>query len=238
MSPKVDLKLDWATHEAAKYACKMWHYSKTLPVNKLVKIGVWENQKFIGVIIFSCGSSGVSSYSKTLGITRMEIAELSRVALNDHKSPVTRILKIAIKKLKEKSPKLRVLVSYADREQGHHGGIYQAGNWIYSGLSANDVAYFDKKGKRYHSRSVSESGFKIQCGVMAKCKKPSELIKRKIPGKHRYLLALDEKMRLKIEGLKKPYPKRVVSKDNVASDLRSEEGGVTPTTTLHLGATR
>lgn len=29
-----------------------------------------------------------------------------------------------------------ILVSYADSAQGHHGYIYQATNWIYTGISA------------------------------------------------------------------------------------------------------
>lgn len=52
-----NLRLDWATHEAAKYACEKWHYSKCMPVNKTVKIGAWENDRFVGVVIFSPGAT-------------------------------------------------------------------------------------------------------------------------------------------------------------------------------------
>ena len=34
MSSRPELKIDWATHEAAKYACLHWHYSKTIPTGK------------------------------------------------------------------------------------------------------------------------------------------------------------------------------------------------------------
>lgn len=54
---KADLRVDWATYEAAKYACEHWHYSKSLPLPPMVRIGVWENGKYIGVIIFSRGAS-------------------------------------------------------------------------------------------------------------------------------------------------------------------------------------
>lgn len=231
-SPKPKLKIDWATHAAAKFACENWHYSKKTPVNKLTKFGVWENDKFIGAIIFSCGSAGCSAYSKSLGIQNTEIAELARVALNSHKTEVTRILSIAVKKLKAFSPGLRIIVSYADREQGHHGGIYQGGNWYYIGLSSKDVAFIDSDGNRHHSRNVSESGFKVHCGVSTKCKKPSEMRRINIPPKHKYLMPLDADMKKQIEPLRKPYPKRVPSKDSVASDLRSEEGGANPTGAL------
>ena len=51
------LKIDWATHEAAKYACEKWHYSGCLPVGKLVKVGAWEDKKFIGVVLFGRGAN-------------------------------------------------------------------------------------------------------------------------------------------------------------------------------------
>ena len=227
------LKIDWATHEAAKFACENWHYSRKIPVNKLVKIGVWENNVFVGVVIFSCGSAGCSSYSKTLGIKNTEIAELARVALRKHETPVTRIISIALKFLKRQSPGLRVLVSYADREQGHHGGIYQGGNWAYVGLSSKDVAYFDSSGKRYHSRNVSETGWKVHCGVRTRCKKPSELTEIKIPPKHKYLMPLDDEMKRKIRPLQKRYPKRAVSVESGTSTDQVERGGESPTTALH-----
>jgi hypothetical protein len=42
---KADLRIDWATHAAAKYACENWHYSGCMPVGKLVKVGAWESGK-------------------------------------------------------------------------------------------------------------------------------------------------------------------------------------------------
>ncbi len=226
MQTKTNLKIDWATHEAAKYACENWHYSKCIPVNKLVKIGAWENNKFIGVVIFSPGASAYSG--RRYGLSKQQICELTRVALSCHKNPVSKILSISMKFLKLKNPGLRMIVSYADPRQNHHGGIYQAGNWIYSGVTepGGDFEYLID-GKWTHPRSVKEKfGFKgkalIEKGV--KVRKPTD--------KHRYLMPLDDEMRKKIEPLRKPYPKRAKSKDNVASGFQSEEGGAIPTLAL------
>ena len=127
---KVELQIDYCSHKASKYAVERWHYSKTLPVPPLVKIGVWENSKFIGVVIFSRGAS--CNLLKPYGLKQTEGCELTRVALNRHKTPVTRIIKIAVLFLKKSSKNLRLIVSFADPKYGHHGGIYQGGNWIYS----------------------------------------------------------------------------------------------------------
>lgn len=50
MPDQTDLKIDFCSHEGAKHACLYWHYARAMPVGKLVKIGVWENKKFIGAV--------------------------------------------------------------------------------------------------------------------------------------------------------------------------------------------
>lgn len=200
--PKVDLKLDWATHKAAKYACENWHYSKCMPVGKLVKVGVWENKKFIGVVLFSRGAN--NNMLKPFGLGQNEGCELTRIALKKHQTPVSRIMRIAFALLKSLNAGLRIIVSYADEEQGHYGGIYQAANWVYSGAVKMDACLVD--GKKMHRKSIhSKYGFDSidrlnSIGVKA------ERIKGK--PKHRYLMPLDKAMKEQIEELRQPYPKR------------------------------
>ena len=227
---KTKLKIDWATHEAARFACKNWHYSKSIPVPPLVKIGVWENDKFIGVVVFSRGAS--SNLLNPYKLKTTEGCELTRVALCKHISPVSKILSLSIKFLKKSNPKLKLIISFADTNEGHHGGIYQATNWIYAGMTAPTTKYVDKTGREWHSRQVSEKGYNIQQGNIRKTIKPSECKKIKQHGKHRYLMPLDEMIRKQIQSLAKPYPKRAQSKDSVASDFQLEKGGATPTCAL------
>lgn len=151
MSSKPILKIDWATHEAAKYACENWHYSRCLPCSKLVKIGVWENLKFIGVVIFGRGAN--FRIGEPYGLTQTECVELVRIALKGHNTPVSKIMSLAIKFLKKQSSGIKLIISYADPEQGHHGGIYQATNWIFSGLSQSSAKVFFKN-KWVHQRTV------------------------------------------------------------------------------------
>lgn len=230
----LSLKIDWATHESAKYACENWHYSKTMPVPPIVKIGVWEDEKFIGVVLFSRGAS--PDLLKPYGLTQIDGCELTRVALSKHKNTVSKIIKIAIKFLKKSNPKLKMVVSFADVSKGHHGGIYQAGNWIYAGRSAESTEYW-KDGKRWHPRQLSEKGFTIQFGNKRHVPKPSECKKIKTPGKHRYLMPLDNDMKEKLSKLSQPYPKSVSSIDSDAVAFQATESGATPTDTLHLDFT-
>lgn len=221
---KADLRIDWATHEAAKYACENWHYSKSVPVPPLVKIGAWEDNKYIGTVIFSRGAS--SNLMKPYNLNQDEGCELTRIALNNHKTPVSRIVRFAMQFLKRNSPELRLIVSFADPQYGHHGGIYQAGNWLYVGDTSSGVEYW-KDGKRLHSRQVAEKGWNIQQGVKRKTVKPSECKIVKTPGKHRYLMPLDDEMRKRILPLAKSYPKR--AKQAMASSPEAQrQGGTDP----------
>ena len=205
MQDKVNLKIDWASHQAAEYACKNFHYSKSIPVPPIVKVGAWENDKYIGCVLFSRGAS--SNLLKPYGLNQDQGCELTRVALTSHKTPVSRIMMLAIKFLKKKCPELKLIVSFADPQYGHHGGIYQATNWLYVGDTAKGKEYWHK-GKRLHSRQVSEKGWNIQQGVKRKTIKPSQCEIIETKGKHRYLMPLDKDMLEKIKHLALPYPKK------------------------------
>ena len=237
-SKKVELKLDWCSYEAAKYACEHWHYSKSTPVPPLVKIGVWENKKYIGCVIFSRGAS--SNLLKPYGLEQTEGCELTRVALSKHSASVTKIISIAIKLLKKENPKLRLIVSFADPQYGHNGGIYQGGNWLYCGETAKSKEYWHN-GKRLHSRQVSEKGWNIQHGAKRKTIKPSDCQIINTKGKYRYLMPLDKEMAKQIESLRKPYPKKTSGGGVTVAQpaIQQERGGSIPTSpqTLSQGFT-
>jgi len=203
---KSDLVVDWATHAAAKYACEHWHYSKSVPVPPLVKIGAWESGKFIGVVIFSRGAT--PSLLNPFGLHQTEGCELTRIALTTHKAPVSRVVRLAIQFLKGNSPKLRLIVSFADPSAGHHGGVYQAGNWIYNGQSASSVEYIGPDGKLWHARMVKKQGWTTVQGKKRKTLTPEQCTPVEKPGKHRYLMPLDKHMRKRVQSMSKPYPKR------------------------------
>ena len=227
MSSTPKLRIDWATAEAARYACETWHYSRCVPKAKVVRVGVWEDGKFIGVVMF--GSGATPEIGSPYGLKQTEICELTRVALTTHKTPVSRIMAIALRFLKAQSPGLRLVVSFADAGRGHHGGIYQATNWMYAG-GAETHAY-RVKGENVHPKTLYMRYGKGGQSVPWLRANVDPNAERVVSGfKHRYLMPLDAEMRAKIEPLRKPYPKRVKEQD---SGHHLELGGATPTHTLH-----
>lgn len=187
------LRLDWATHQAAKYAVEHWHYSRSLPAGKLVKIGVWEGERFIGVVLFSRGAN--NHIGSPYGLKQTEVCELTRIALDKHTAPVTRIVRIALSMLTKVSPGLRLVVSYADADQDHEGKIYQAGNWLYEGhVNEGSRSAFIIHGKKVHPKTVHSLGVKQSLEEVRKHLDPkATLFVSK--GKHKYLMPLDEDMR-------------------------------------------
>jgi hypothetical protein len=198
LNPKIDLKLGFVTIQAARYACEKWHYSKKVPKGKQVFIGVWENSKFIGVVIF--GRSAFPNIGRGLQLSDTKVVELTRIALSEHITPVSKILKIAIKIIRKANPDLKLLFSMADPNQKHVGIVYQASNWVYVGtgkkalsvvLPNNEVIHLRTAFHRYGKKWNKIPGSKIVTN----------------PPKYKYVYILDKTMEKSILKLKKPYPK-------------------------------
>jgi len=213
---KVDLRLDWATYEAAKYACEHWHYSRVMPAGKAVFCGAWEDGRYIGCVIVSRGAN--NNIGSEYGLDQNRVCELTRVALTDHQATVTKIVAIALRMLRRISPGLRLIVSYADPLQGHLGGIYQAGNWVYTGKSRPQREMI-LNGRHRHKRAIF-----AKYGTVS----PEKLRKRginikygPIEWKYKYLYPLDKAMRRQIESLRLPYPKA----DKATQDAPSFQDG-------------
>lgn len=201
------LLVDYCSYEAAKYAVKHWYYRSEMPAGSIIKIGAWEDDKFIGCIIFGKGAN--NSLGSPYGLVHTEVCEMVRVAFTSHQSPMSKILKFAIKKLKQRCPDLKLIISFADQDI-HYGGIYQATNWIYSGLTDTANEYIIN-GERVHGVSLRK---------LRETRKMKHLTSKEFANfldpnyqvvkssqKHRYLFPLDRKMTCKLQKYMLPYPK-------------------------------
>ncbi len=222
--------IDWCDRKAAEYAVMHWHYSKAMPVGKLSHVGIWENEQFIGAIVFGRGAN--VHIGSPYGLEQNQVCELVRVAMRTHTTPVSRCLGRALKMLVKLAPELRLVVSYADIEQSHLGVIYQATNWVYSGKTDGEAKYITPDGRKLHQRQVSETGWITQFGRREAAPKKRDCTHVITQGKHKYLYPLDAAMRQQIEPLRKPYPKRADIINGDLPDVQSGEGGSIPTSAL------
>jgi len=224
MSGRSDLRLDWCSNQAATYACKRWHYSRSVPSWKKSRIGVWERGEFIGCLIFT---NPMPPTVKRFQCKNTQITELARVALRSHRSPVSRMIAIARKMLIRANPGLLVMVSYADSSQGHHGGIYQASGFDYFG-AGKGTREFLMNGKWHHARSIGQD---IKSGKLPK--NAWKLPHRESGVKHCYARLLGSARGYIIPMKPQPFPKRVRSDTSDTPGDQPGEGGATPTRTLH-----
>lgn len=110
-------------------------------------------------------------------------------------------------------PRPLIVVSYSDTARGHHGYIYQATNWIYTGLSAKRTDWRVVGMEHLHGQTIADlsRGKTDRVGFMRE-KYGNNFYIEDRPLKHRYLMFLGNKyqkkdmllsLRYKIE----PYPK-------------------------------
>lgn len=225
----IENKIQIATNDMIDYACRNFHYSKSVPCGRKIAYSVFEEGRFIGVIIYSLGAN--NNLAKSFGMVQGEVVELTRVALSKHKNPVSRYVAITLKLLKKQCKTIKIVVSYADKEnQGHIGGIYQAGNWIYLGLSkCSDFQYF-YKGKWTHQRSINAIG---ETNKQLEKYLLKTLPKRKNSDKYKYIYCFDKEIDVKYRKISRRYPKKnacLVQEQN--SIIPDKDGGATPTDTL------
>ena len=168
-----------------------------MPKSKLVRFGVWELGKFKGSVIYGLGANPKSG--AFLGIENYECPELVRVALDEHKNPVSKIVSFTLKKMQKDFPKLKAIVSYADPEQNHYGSIYQAMNWVYIGKTSPAKIYIEN-GKEIHSKTISD---RIRFN---KLDKNHNLEYKVVKGKYKYVYLFDKNLVYKLEKMKKTYP--------------------------------
>lgn len=103
--------------------------------------GLIDSNKLVGVIVFG----KPSSYTLCNGICGKDessnVIEFNRLWVNDSMPKNTE--SFFVSKAIKKCP-YQIIVSFADSEQGHIGYIYQATNWIYTGISPK-MKYFRLK---------------------------------------------------------------------------------------------
>ena len=179
------------------------HYAQRVPsISYAFGLIKRSNNKMVGVITFGMPPSPILTKK-----IPFKYFELNRIALIEHdKNIVTWWLSKCIKLL----PKPLLLISFADQNKGHVGYVYQASNWMYTGLSTA-TPEFIVNGRIRHIRHV-------------KTNTPGIIKIKKLP-KHRYFLPIGsqtakKKMRQWIQENYEilPYPKGDSKKYNMTDE--------------------
>ncbi len=164
------------------------HYAKRKPSMSYV-FGLYDNDELIGVVTY--GTPPSKALLKGIaGEDYMDkVIELNRLVLKyNRKNEASYLVGQSLKLL----PKPKIVVSYADTAQNHTGIVYQATNFIYTGLSDKRTEW-RIKGSNLHSKTVCES-----YTLEERKKNTDKFIQVDRPRKHRYIYFLGNKLEKKI----------------------------------------
>jgi hypothetical protein len=200
------------------------HYAKRLPSISYA-FGLYEKNQLIGIVTY--GSP--ASHTLCVGICGKEysdkVLELNRLCLQENaKNQASFLIANSIKLL----PKPTIIVSFADSFQNHVGYVYQATNFIYTGLSAKHMEWAVKGQEHKHGRHIG-GGLTLD---KIKEKYGNDFYFKERSRKHRYIYfhgtKTDKKLlqrKLNYDVL--PYPK--------GETKQYDAGGTVQTQTLLFG---
>lgn len=203
------MRISKAAFIACEYACINFHYAKRTPVVNCAFNIFNDDDEWCGVIIYGSGATPhlASPYDKWQG----QVLELVRVALNGKQGHgnTSKAVSLTLRQLKKYRPWCDLVVSYADLDQNHVGTLYQATNWVYTGVvNADTRGAFIVYGEKMHPRSVGGKGWKQSLLWLRENvdKDAKEFITN---GKHKYIYPLNKKMCQRVKLLSMEYPKNV-----------------------------
>jgi hypothetical protein len=193
MPTQAELLTDMA-RDIAEVSIVRHHYTHSLPSGKshYVRFGeavvVWSIPANCNLAKFILGRAG-------------NVWELSRLWAPDGHAPnlLTQAISAAVTVIRQLE-RPDALVSYADPNAGHQGGIYRAASWIYHGRSEESRVYRDATGntvarRAFHSGSRGMTKAEIEAAGYEQLK---------LPGKERFVKPMNKRAAKMIAALMKP----------------------------------
>jgi hypothetical protein len=190
----------------AKKLLVRYHYLHSFPGGTMLSLGIFIGNRLLGTV--TLGAGPYMGYRLVKGAYRDDCITLTRLWLADELplNSESRVLGMVLRSLSKDT----TLKAYSDPAAGHTGTIYQATNWLYTGLSSATPLYDFNDGIARHSRSLAhelgshsvkfwkEHGFKLKIIPQA--------------AKHRYIRFLDKSWKSRLTAPVLPYPKKGESK--------------------------
>lgn len=184
------------------------HYARrSCPIS--YAFGAWRENEIVGVVTYGTPASA----PLRAGICGEEwadkILELNRLCCENTKNIASTLVGRSLRLL----PKPCVVVSFADTEQGHVGYVYQACNFIYTGLSAKRTNWKVRGKEHLHSATIAdESRGQENRAAWMREKYGDNFYLEDRPRKHRYVFPCGnrkqrEAIRAALRYSVEPYPK-------------------------------
>ena len=127
------------------------HYARRMcPIS--YAFGLYDDNQLVGVVTYGMPASS-SLRNGICGVEHNEkVIELNRLCCDNKKNYASTLVGRSLQML----PKPTIVVSYADTEHGHVGYVYQATNFIYTGLSAKRTDWRLKGFEHLHGQTITD----------------------------------------------------------------------------------
>tara|TARA_Y100000114_G_scaffold155104_1_gene178510 strand:+ start:565 stop:1260 length:696 start_codon:yes stop_codon:yes gene_type:complete len=188
------------------------HYAKRIP-SVSYAYGLYKNKFLVGICSYGRPVAHTLVKYAFAGKFQDNFLELNRLVVDEglEKNVLSFFVSQTLKQLSTPN----VIVSYADTSLNHHGYIYQACNFIYTGLSAKRFDYKVRGLEHLHSASLMDHvGRGLAKGKILKLREMygDRLYTLNRPRKHRYFYFLGTRkqkqdMRDSLTYTVEPYPK-------------------------------
>ena len=127
------------------------HYAKRFP-SITYAFGMFDQNELIGIVTYGTPPSSTLRRGVAGDDYIDKVLELNRLVLKyNRKNEASRLISKSLKMLPES-----IVVSFADTEQGHVGYVYQACNFIYTGLSAKRTDWKIKGKEHLHGQTIAD----------------------------------------------------------------------------------
>lgn len=127
------------------------HYAKRIPPISYA-FGAYKGRQLIGVVTYGTPVSSALRVGVCGEQWMDNVIELNRLCCDNEKNVASTLVGRSLQML----PKPSIVVSYADTEQGHVGYVYQATNFVYTGLSAKRTDWKLKGMEHLHGATVAD----------------------------------------------------------------------------------
>ena len=185
------------------------HYARRWPSISYA-FGLFDGDDLIGIVTYGTPPSAPLRRGIAGDEHIADVLELNRLCLrHNRKNEASMLVGRSLKMI----PKNKIVVSFADTEQGHIGSVYQAANFIYCGLSAKRTDWKVKGLEHLHGQTIADEfrGVKNRAEAMRQ-KYGSDFYLAPRPRKHRYVYIVGSKSYKKrvlaaLRYPQEPYPK-------------------------------
>lgn len=199
------------------------HYARRIPSISFA-FGLYDNGNLVGVVTYGTPSSSTLRDGIAGPENAKYVIELNRLCIQSTNKNSASIL---VGRSLQMLPKPSIIVSYADTAQEHIGYVYQACNFIYTGLSAKRTDWKIKGMEHLHGQTVADMsrGCEGSRAEFMRQKFGDDFYLEYRARKHRYIYVTGKNKIIKasIKYKKEPYPKGKSKRYDAGGEVQKQD---------------